>query len=145
MRHLLTRQARRQTPSEPAAPAHHHTRPGGLPCHEGGVNVLLHDATTNFVLSGGADGCVRLWELARLQGAQPPEGGGCATEVKPAVTVPLPGHGNGGCGVTALVWADPRMWLVQSAAGALLKVGGRHGSPLSRRGAIGPASTHAVA
>lgn len=119
-------------------------RPGGARCHEGPVEVLMHDRQTNYLLSGGGDGCLRLWEAARVQEAEPPEGSN-TVEVKPAVTVALPecsissgssscgssssgGSSSGGraCGVRGLVWLDRRTWLVQSEAGALVKVRAPH-------------------
>lgn len=112
-------------------------RPGGLRCHDGPVEVLLHDTQTNYLVSGGGDGVIRLWELQRLQHAEPPEGSN-QVEVRPAATVALPGSSTGssgssgssgsagssssGGGVWGLVWLDRRTWLVQSAAGALFKV-----------------------
>lgn len=103
--------------------------------------MLLHDSQTNYLLSGGGDGLLRLWEASKVQEAEPPEGSS-SVEIQPAVTVPLPGSSqggssqggsDGGCsgssaggsnagGVRGLVWLDRRAWLVQSEAGALFKV-----------------------
>lgn len=102
-------------------------RPAGERCHDGPVEVLSHDADTNYLLSGGGDGLVRLWEVARIQEAEPPEGSN-TVEVKPAVTVAMPGRDGGdgssgsSWGVRGLLRLDSRSWLVQSEAGALFKV-----------------------
>lgn len=92
------------------------SRPGGAPCHNGPVQVLLHDTQTNYVLSGGGDGVLRLWEAGKLNDAEPGEAGSTC-EVKPAAEVPLPGEG---C-PRSVLW-EKRAWLVQSDAGALLRV-----------------------
>lgn len=96
----------------------------------------MHDTQTNYLLSGGGDGVLRLWEVARVQEAEPPEGSN-TVEIKPAVSVDLrgssggsssSGSSGGGCssssfrGVRGLVWLDRKSWLVQSEAGALLMV-----------------------
>jgi hypothetical protein len=103
----------------------------------------MHDTQTNYLLSGGGDGVLRLWETAKVQEAEPPEGSN-TVEIKPAVSVDLRGSSSsggsssssagssgssgGGCssssgrGVRGLVWLDRKSWLVQSEAGALLKV-----------------------
>lgn len=106
----------------------HVCRPGGQRCHDGPVEVLSHDAHINYLLSGGGDGLVRLWEVARIQEAEPPEGSN-TVEVKPAVTVAMPGRDGGdgsssgsSAGVRGLLRLDSRSWLVQSEAGALYKV-----------------------
>lgn len=90
------------------------------------MEVLSHDADTNYLLSGGGDGLVRLWEVARIQEAEPPEDSN-TVEVKPAVTVAMPGRDGGDSsgsswGVRGLLRLDSRSWLVQSEAGALYKV-----------------------
>lgn len=61
-----------------------------MPCHCGAVEVLLHDAETDYVLSGGGDGWLRLWDMQRLAEAEPAEGSN-SVELAPAVSVPLPG------------------------------------------------------
>jgi hypothetical protein len=98
----------------------------------------MHDTHTNYLLSGGGDGVLRLWETAKVQEAEPPEGSN-TVEIKPAVSVDLcgssgsssgisAGSSGGSCssssgrGVRGLVWLDRKSWLVQSEAGALLKV-----------------------
>lgn len=90
-------------------------RPGGRPCHDGAVEVLLHHAATNYVLSGGRDGVLRLWDASRLEAAEPEEGGlGC--ELCPAAELALPGRG----AVVAALW-HKGSWLVQSGS-TLFKV-----------------------
>jgi hypothetical protein len=79
--------------------------------------VLLHDSQSNYVVSGGADGVLRLWDAARLADAEPGEGG-AACQVRPAAEVVLPG---GGC-PRGLLWQGRSSWLVLSDAGALLRV-----------------------
>lgn len=112
------------------------TRQGGAPCHSGSVAVLLHDEATNYILSGGADNVLRLWELSRLN-VEPQEavgsngsGGGeggsgvggassCqSVEVKPSVEVTLPA----GVHVRSLLWLDRRTWLVADDAGGILQI-----------------------
>jgi hypothetical protein len=116
-------------------------RPGGVRCHTGPVEVLLHDTQTNYLLSGGGDGLIQLWDVAKVQEAEPPEGSN-TVEIKPAVSVTLPtcsssrnssssgrsssgATRDGSAGVRGLVWLDRRTWLVQSEAGALFKVNAR--------------------
>jgi hypothetical protein len=87
------------------------TRPGGAPCHAGAIELLHHDAATNYVLSGGADGVLRLWDYTKLCEAEPAEG--ChSAEVKPAAEVALPP----GCHVKGAVWLKGR-WLVLDERG----------------------------
>lgn len=88
--------------------------------------MLLHDAQTNYLISGGGDGTLRLWDVAKVQDAEPPEGSNTVA-LKPAVTVAVQQAGGSSSsrnigGVRALVWMDSRTWLVQSEAGAVFKV-----------------------
>jgi WD40 repeat protein len=109
-------------------------RPGGAPCHGGAVEALVHDEATDYVLSGGADGVLRLWEMGRID-TEPPEaaapgassgggggGGGSVgapvVVVKPSAEVVLPA----GVRVRCLLWLDRRTWLVADDAGGLLRV-----------------------
>lgn len=39
------------------------TRPGGAPCHDGAVEALMLDEASGTVVSGGADGVLRLWRV----------------------------------------------------------------------------------
>eukprot|EP00879_Flechtneria_rotunda_P013428 GHRR01014020.1.p1 GENE.GHRR01014020.1~~GHRR01014020.1.p1 ORF type:complete len:509 (+),score=176.89 GHRR01014020.1:1264-2790(+) len=88
-------------------------RSGGAPCHAGAVQVLVHDTQTNYVLSGGDDGMLRLWDCNKLNDAEPGEND-ITCEVRPAAEVPLPAGG----GVRGVLW-DKRSWLVQDTSGAL--------------------------
>lgn len=36
------------------------------PCHKGPVEVLLHDKATGCIITGGADGWVRLWDFGEV-------------------------------------------------------------------------------
>ncbi|KAI8470236.1 MAG: hypothetical protein J3K34DRAFT_459006 [Monoraphidium minutum] len=98
-------------------------RPGGAPCHAGAVEALLYDEATSTALSGGADGMLRLWEVAHID-AEPPEqlgGGGsgpAVVEVRPSAEIALPA----GARVRCLLWLDRRTWLVADDAGGLLRV-----------------------
>lgn len=49
--------------------------PGGATraCHDGAIEVLQHDAASNTIISGGADGFIRLWDFQRIMDAEAPE------------------------------------------------------------------------
>ena len=91
-------------------------RPGGLPCHKGAIEVLLHDAQTNYVLSGGADGVLRLWDYSKLMEAEAADNS-ISAELKPSAEVLLPE----GARVRGALWHNGQ-WLVQDEAGILYKV-----------------------
>jgi WD40 repeat protein len=91
-------------------------QPGGEPCHAAGVEVLLHNKEVNYILSGGADGVLRLWDFNKLNDADPREMA-ISCEVRPAVEVTLPDHGH----IRACLWTK-RTWLVLVDSGALLQV-----------------------
>lgn len=40
------------------------------PCHNGQIDVLLHDRASNLIVSGGADGYVRIWDFTRINEAE---------------------------------------------------------------------------
>jgi len=102
-------------------------RPGGAACHAGAVEALAHDEATNLIVSGGADGVMRLWDMAHLD-VEPPDaagggGGGSggvsfSVEVKPSAEVQLPP----GTRIRCVVWADRRSWLVTDDAGSIMRV-----------------------
>jgi len=48
-------------------------QPAGQPCHAGAVEVLLHSTEVNYILSGGADGVLRLWDFNKINEAEPKE------------------------------------------------------------------------
>lgn len=92
-------------------------RPGGAPCHVGNIQVLKLHTATNMVLSAGDDGVVRLWDAARLEGAQSDDGMAVAAcAVKPMAEVVLPQVGRVNC----VLW-EGTDWLVL-AEGGLLRV-----------------------
>lgn len=111
-------------------------RPGGRPCHCGAVEALVHDEATNYALSGGADGVLRLWEVGCIDAEPQPEQGlgksGAAAgasapgvaagmsvlELRPSAEIALPP----GTRVRCLLWLDRRTWLVADDAGGLLRV-----------------------
>lgn len=49
------------------------TRRKGRPCHRGAVEVLLHDAISNKVMTSGADGVVKLWDFHTINDAEADE------------------------------------------------------------------------
>eukprot|EP00798_Chlamydomonas_sp_ICE-L_P007462 gene7462-603_t len=49
------------------------TRKDGKSCHDGNIQVLMHERTSNTIISGGADGYVRLWDFAAVNDAEPEE------------------------------------------------------------------------
>jgi WD40 repeat protein len=91
-------------------------RPGGLKCHEGSIEVLLHDTQTNYVLSGGADGALRLWDYNKLMEVEAADNS-ITAELKPSAEVMLPA----GARVRGALW-NKGLWLVQDEAGTLYKV-----------------------
>ena len=91
-------------------------RPGGAPCHVGNIQVLKLHTATNMVLSAGDDGVVRLWDAARLEGAQSDDGMAVAAcAVKPMAEVVLPQVGRVNC----VLWGGT-VWLVLSGGGVPL-------------------------
>ncbi len=42
-------------------------RPNKRPCHDGPILCMLHDKSSNCIVTGGADGYVRLWQFAKVR------------------------------------------------------------------------------
>ena len=45
-------------------------RPGQKPCHQGAIEVVAQTTTSKHIITGGADGYIRLWDLGRLNEAE---------------------------------------------------------------------------
>jgi WD40 repeat protein len=103
------------------------TRPGGAPCHVGGIEALLLEEATGLLVSGGGDGALRLWDVSSLV-AEPSDtvagggGGGSSvltTEATPCAEVQLPP----GSRVRCMLALNRHTWLVvDDASGGLLRV-----------------------
>eukprot|EP00201_Polytomella_parva_P017068 CAMPEP_0175055168 /NCGR_PEP_ID=MMETSP0052_2-20121109/9925_1 /TAXON_ID=51329 ORGANISM="Polytomella parva, Strain SAG 63-3" /NCGR_SAMPLE_ID=MMETSP0052_2 /ASSEMBLY_ACC=CAM_ASM_000194 /LENGTH=855 /DNA_ID=CAMNT_0016319973 /DNA_START=59 /DNA_END=2623 /DNA_ORIENTATION=- len=46
------------------------TRKGGHPCHDGAIEAVLHDRLGSCIVTGGADGFIRLWDFNQLNEAE---------------------------------------------------------------------------
>ncbi|GLC74134.1 Cilia- and flagella-associated protein 44 [Pleodorina starrii] len=91
-------------------------RPGGKPCHDGPVEVLLHDRATGVILSAGADGYVRVWDFNQVNDAEPREDGN-SLDLRPLDEVLLAA----GAHVMSLLW-EGRRWVAVDRAGRIYVV-----------------------
>ncbi|GIM11863.1 hypothetical protein Vretimale_15319 [Volvox reticuliferus] len=88
-------------------------RPGAKPCHDGPVEVLLHDRASGVILSAGADGYVRVWDFNQVNDAEPREDGH-SLELKPLDEVLVAP----GAHLVALMW-EGRRWVAVDLAGRI--------------------------
>lgn len=102
------------------------TRADRRPCHDGAIQVLMHDHASNVILSGGADGVVRLWSFAKVNEAEAEEDSNhmVISPVDEIVIAP-------GARIKTLLW-ERRHWLIQDEAGALYRVDLPEGGTLSK-------------
>ncbi|EFJ51830.1 hypothetical protein VOLCADRAFT_103323 [Volvox carteri f. nagariensis] len=91
-------------------------RPGGKACHDGPVEVLLHDRASGVILSAGADGYVRVWDFNQVNDAEPREDGH-SLELKPLDEVPVAP----GAHLVSLLW-EGRRWVAVDMAGRIYVV-----------------------
>ncbi|KAK9811670.1 hypothetical protein WJX72_008037 [[Myrmecia] bisecta] len=91
-------------------------RPGDQPCHDGPIEVVMLDSNTRDVLTAGADGYVRRWDLKSLAEAEAGEDSS-QISVAPLEEILL----GPGIHIKTLL-AEPRCWFIQDQAGGLLKV-----------------------
>ncbi|KAJ9527700.1 hypothetical protein QJQ45_025974 [Haematococcus lacustris] len=106
------------------------TRPGKRPCHDGQVDVLLHDRPSNLVVSGGADGYVRLWDFNVISDAEADEDSHYLA-IKPVDELLIAQ----GAHIRSLLWERKR-WIVLDATGALYRVDLPLGGSLSRQATV---------
>ncbi|KAL6756288.1 hypothetical protein V8C86DRAFT_2652820 [Haematococcus lacustris] len=106
------------------------TRPGKRPCHDGQVDVLLHDRPSNLVVSGGADGYVRLWDFNVISDAEADEDSHYLA-IKPVDELLIVQ----GAHIRSLLWERKR-WIVLDATGALYRVDLPLGGSLSRQATV---------
>ena len=92
------------------------TRAHHKPCHQGSIKVLLHDRTSNVILSGGDDGIVRLWQFTKINEAEPDEDASTTT-ITPLDEL----HIAPGAKIKSLLW-ERRQWLVLDESGAIYRV-----------------------
>ncbi|MEW5304835.1 MAG: hypothetical protein WDW36_007418 [Sanguina aurantia] len=104
----------------------------GRPCHTGAVEVLLHDAASDRIVSAGADGVVRLWDFHAVNDAEADEDTTTKAIVPVAELCIAPG-----ARVRDLI-CERHRWIVLDDSGALYRVdlGGSALEPLSQRAAV---------
>ncbi|KAG2482730.1 hypothetical protein HYH03_018361 [Edaphochlamys debaryana] len=102
------------------------TRPGGQPCHDGPVEVLLHDRAASMLLSAGGDGYVRIWDYNAVNDAEPGEEGP-SVALTPVDEVPVaPGQH-----LVALL-REGKRWVVLDRAGGVTIMQLPAAGPISR-------------
>lgn len=89
---------------------------GSTRCHQGSIDVLLHDAASNMALTAGSDGYVRLWSFTAISSAEPPEDSNTVV-LQPMAEILIAA----GCSIRCLLW-ERGHWLLLDATGALYKV-----------------------
>lgn len=88
-------------------------RDGQKPCHSGNINVVEHDSNKGHVITGGADGVVRIWDYATIKDAEP-EDDSMAVEISPVDEVTI----GDSCQIKSLIW-DRQQWIIFAESGAI--------------------------
>ncbi|KAL0481967.1 flagella-associated protein 44 [Acrasis kona] len=92
-------------------------RSDGTPCHQGMIEVVIHETRTSMFITAGADGYMRYWDFETIDTKESDSDG--MLYVDPIVEIPIGQNVN----IIALSRpAEGNFWIIQDANGAIWRV-----------------------